>query len=517
MVNSTTYGGSGGGIATFSLHEASTEIALHEAGHVLGGLADEYTTPYPGYPEGDPEPNVTYSLSRSTSGICTPSGTSVYISCFAKRYWNGLIAADTPLPTTGDYCIDCIGKFEGARYKTTGIYRPKYTCKMRSLNQPFCEVCDKALEMNVFGYIAVSSPAGGDDWVINTPKTIQWSSWGFTGNVTIKLVKPKDCGEELLDIPGGTNTGNDGSHPWTVPEDVLANYKIRISSVYDPSISGDSQPFDIVAPTTTTTSIATTTTTSIRPTTSTTSVRPTTTTTSIRPTTSTTSIRPTTTTTSVRPTTSTTTTINQAPLWDSVFYTQYVDEYVFLNYYIPTATDPEGNTPVSYSCVQKPSDAVFYPLLRQFQWRPSYDAVPAGTSIKNFTITVRATDSLGNYRDANFTVYVYNVNRAPGVLVGMTWNTLINPLLLNVGETVQLTATGSDLDTGDTLQYYWERGTSSTMAGTKTWTQIRGWSTTSGCSYPVPTSGVWIQFRCTVKDKSGATATTYTLINYVYP
>jgi hypothetical protein len=190
---------------------------------------------------------------------------------------------------------------------------------------------------------------------------------------------------------------------------------------------------------------------------------------------------------------------------------------VFLNYYIPTAIDPEGNTPVSYSYVSMPGDAIFYPLLRQFQWRPSYDAVPAGSTSKNYTITVRATDSLNNYRNGSFTVTVNNVNRAPGVLVGMTWNTLINPLLLNVGETVQLTATGSDLDTGDTLQYYWERGTSSTMAGTKTWTQIRGWSTTSGCSYTVPTSGVWIQFRCTVKDKSGATATAYTLINYVYP
>ena len=465
--------------------------------------------------------------------------------------------------------------------------------------------------------ITVTSPEAGEDWQVGTTHSITWTSSGVSGNVQIQLGIPAGCDYTWSDIPGGTSTANDGSHSWTVSGNAAENCVIKISCVSNPNFLGQSQPFNIVSPTTTTSSVRpSTTTSSVRPSTTTTSVRPSTTTTSVRPSTTTTSIA---TTTSVRTTTTTsiapslytspssfsfsytvggatpanqtlsirntgggtlnwsvsypsannwinaspptgsstgetdtvsiglcnlaslspgthtgtitvdsnggthTKTItltvnpNQAPLWDVLFQNQTVDENVTLNYYIPTAIDPEGNTPVSYSYVSMPGDAIFYPLLRLFQWKPSYDAVPAGSTSKNYTIIVRTTDSLDNYRDGTFTVTVNNVNRAPGVLVSIAWNTLSNPLLLNVGETLQLGATGSDLDTGDTLQYLWELGTSATMAGTKTWQTIRGWSTTSGCFYTVPTSGVWIQCRCTVKDKSGATATAYTSINYVYP
>jgi hypothetical protein len=185
---------------------------------------------------------------------------------------------------------------------------------------------------------------------------------------------------------------------------------------------------------------------------------------------------------------------------------------VALNYIIPAATDPEGNTPVTYSYVSMPGDANFYPLLRGFQWKPSYDAVPAGSTSKNYTITVRVTDSLGNYRNGTFTVTVNNVNRAPSVLVLMSFP----GLTINKGETITLTATGNDPDTNDTLEYYWEMGSSATEFGAKTWQMIRGWSTTSGYPYIVPFYGKWIQFRCTVRDRSGATATDNTLIKYVY-
>jgi hypothetical protein len=37
-----------------------------------------------------------------------------------------------------------VGTFEGARYLSTGIYRPWYNCEMRSLNRPFCPVCREA-------------------------------------------------------------------------------------------------------------------------------------------------------------------------------------------------------------------------------------------------------------------------------------------------------------------------------------------------------------------------------------
>ncbi len=42
VVNSSTYGGAGGQVATFSLAKSAEGIAIHELGHSFAGLADEY-------------------------------------------------------------------------------------------------------------------------------------------------------------------------------------------------------------------------------------------------------------------------------------------------------------------------------------------------------------------------------------------------------------------------------------------------------------------------------------------
>ena len=42
IVNDATYGGSGGAVAVASTNQASTEIAVHELGHSLAHLGDEY-------------------------------------------------------------------------------------------------------------------------------------------------------------------------------------------------------------------------------------------------------------------------------------------------------------------------------------------------------------------------------------------------------------------------------------------------------------------------------------------
>lgn len=42
LVNSTKYGGGGGSYAVASINSYSYEIMLHEMGHSIAGLADEY-------------------------------------------------------------------------------------------------------------------------------------------------------------------------------------------------------------------------------------------------------------------------------------------------------------------------------------------------------------------------------------------------------------------------------------------------------------------------------------------
>lgn len=47
LVNDPKYGGPGGVIAALSTNTDAPEILIHELGHSVGGLADEYENPYP--------------------------------------------------------------------------------------------------------------------------------------------------------------------------------------------------------------------------------------------------------------------------------------------------------------------------------------------------------------------------------------------------------------------------------------------------------------------------------------
>lgn len=135
IVNDGSYGGSGGATMVLSNHEKAARIALHEAGHLVGGLADEYETPYPGYPEGDREPNVTYQKE------------------FEYIPWKSWIEIETPLPTSefeGDFSV---GLYEGARYKATDIYRPTHNSIMRSLGAPYGPINSESLIINLYDHV----------------------------------------------------------------------------------------------------------------------------------------------------------------------------------------------------------------------------------------------------------------------------------------------------------------------------------------------------------------------------
>ena len=147
VVNSTIYGGSGGGVGTYSLAGGATEIAIHEMGHTAFGLADEYPyyaggneTGHDHHPAGEPsEPNVTTNSNRNT------------------LKWRWAVAAATAIPTMSNpNCsqVDSrastvpagtVGLFEGAHYYHCGAYRAEYDCKMRNLGVPFCRICRQVI------------------------------------------------------------------------------------------------------------------------------------------------------------------------------------------------------------------------------------------------------------------------------------------------------------------------------------------------------------------------------------
>jgi hypothetical protein len=137
--NSTRYGGSGGAVATLSMHTSSVEVALHEIGHTAFAMADEYAG---GTCNGGSEPtegNVSLNKTRSVK-------------------WGNLIAAATPVPTSaGSVPNGTIGTFQGARYCDSGMYRPTENSRMRTLGYPWHAV-NEGLAKKVF---AKYTPATG--------------------------------------------------------------------------------------------------------------------------------------------------------------------------------------------------------------------------------------------------------------------------------------------------------------------------------------------------------------------
>jgi IgA Peptidase M64/Peptidase M64 N-terminus len=189
LTNSDKYGG-GGIFGLYSTVAADNlwapYIFVHEFGHHLAGLADEYFTSdvayLPATERIEPwEPNVTALLD------------------VAKLKWKDLVEAGTPLPTpwakeqfekdqqegqkrrreiranhrpesemnalfgeelartsaqlgTGAFAGK-VGAFEGANYEAKGYYRPQADCIMFTRDQvPFCAVCRRALEQTLDSY-----------------------------------------------------------------------------------------------------------------------------------------------------------------------------------------------------------------------------------------------------------------------------------------------------------------------------------------------------------------------------
>jgi IgA peptidase M64 len=156
VVNSTVHGGAGGPVGTFSLARDAEEIALHELGHTAFGLADEYDSL-----RGCPDPMATPPVTDPghdtyTGGEPAEVNVTIYTDR-ATLKWGQLVAATTPIPTMRNPdCTRCdrrpspvpagtVGLFEGAHTFRCGVFRPEFDCKMRTLGEPFCAVCQERI------------------------------------------------------------------------------------------------------------------------------------------------------------------------------------------------------------------------------------------------------------------------------------------------------------------------------------------------------------------------------------
>lgn len=144
LVNDTEYGGAAGDIVYTSLNTSMSEVIVHELGHFVGHLADEYTCYFcdgrvePPYSGPEPSPaNVTIQTNRN----------------LVK--WKSFINSTTLVPTTTDSPVGVVGLWAGGNYSPTGVYRPQSNCLMKSLNNELCKVCNKELSTILNPYCTV--------------------------------------------------------------------------------------------------------------------------------------------------------------------------------------------------------------------------------------------------------------------------------------------------------------------------------------------------------------------------
>lgn len=118
VLNGMAGGGCGWGTGQAVGTDCSSGVVSHEAGHMIGGLCDEYggAGAYSGSEPGCV--NMTMNTNRST------------------LKWRDFVDPATAIPTTFNAAtmdrIETAGVFEGGLYRTTGVYRPHENAMMRS-------------------------------------------------------------------------------------------------------------------------------------------------------------------------------------------------------------------------------------------------------------------------------------------------------------------------------------------------------------------------------------------------
>jgi hypothetical protein len=108
-----------------------------------------------------------------------------------------------------------------------------YKVKITSVDNPATIFDSSDADFTIVAnQIAVTSPNGGEDYLIGSSQVITWTD-NLTGNVEIQLFKSDVFHSSII-----TSTASDGSHTWNISSSLVqgSDYKIRISSVTDGNI-----------------------------------------------------------------------------------------------------------------------------------------------------------------------------------------------------------------------------------------------------------------------------------------
>jgi IgA Peptidase M64/Calx-beta domain/Domain of unknown function (DUF4214) len=160
VVNDAEYGGSGGSVAVVSTSPFAINTLLHEQGHTLGFLADEYGGPAPPACNNATEPSAV-NATRATQRD--------------QIKWNAWIDPATPLPT-GSTDAALPGLYQGAVYCDAGLYRPTYRSKMRASEYPFDQVNSEQLVRRIYNFVSpLDSRLPANDLTVTKGQTPSFS------------------------------------------------------------------------------------------------------------------------------------------------------------------------------------------------------------------------------------------------------------------------------------------------------------------------------------------------------
>ena len=151
LVNSSEYGGTGGEFPISSTGPWANELAIHELGHSMFQLKDEYIVPDVFYAEA-----INMTQENNTSQV-------------KWKNW-----------------IDKNG-IDVYQYGTTGVsatwYRPHQRCKMRYLGDPFCSVCKEGMVEKIHDLISPIASYTPNNSAVNGPD--------FPLGFEVDLIKPE--------------------------------------------------------------------------------------------------------------------------------------------------------------------------------------------------------------------------------------------------------------------------------------------------------------------------------------
>jgi hypothetical protein len=150
LVNDSRYGGCAAQFSVSYNGSSMTEVQLHEMGHSLAGLADEYDYP-----------NQTYSGPE-------PAQVNITTSSIGQKWshWWG---------------FDGISSFQGAGYYVQGLWRPRSNCLMRALGTGNCSVCKEQVSrsLNAVADVIESPQPASTSVTVNWPNAQQFSFTTF--------------------------------------------------------------------------------------------------------------------------------------------------------------------------------------------------------------------------------------------------------------------------------------------------------------------------------------------------